>query len=134
MLLLFPLLIFFAAIQGYALDVTLEWDANSEPDLAGYRLYYKVTSSGAPYDGTGAAEGSSPTEVGNATSYTLTGLAEGVDYYFVVTAYDSEDLESEYSNEVTTTSEPTPEDSPTDATSSTNGEACFIGAISSASR
>jgi fibronectin type 3 domain-containing protein len=81
--------------------VTLEWDANTEPDLAGYKVYYKTGSSGAPYDGTGATEGDSPIDVSDVTTYTLHGQAEGVAYFFVVTAYDTEGLESDYSNEVT---------------------------------
>ncbi len=47
----------------YAADVTLAWSANTEPDLDGYYIYYKTGSSGAPYNGTGAAEGNSPIQV-----------------------------------------------------------------------
>jgi len=90
---------------GYAKDVTLEWDPNTEADLAGYKVYYKTGSSGEPYDCTGAAEGDSPVNVGNVTTYTLHDLAEGVAYFFVVTAYDTEGLESDYSNEVTLSGE-----------------------------
>jgi len=32
--------------QSYALDVTLQWDTNREPDLAGYVVYYKNGHSG----------------------------------------------------------------------------------------
>ena len=131
-LLFFPLLIFFASSQGYAVDVTFEWDANTEPDLAGYRLYYKTGSSGAPYDGTGATEGNSPTDVANVTTYTLTGLTDGIDYFFVVTAYDTEDLESEYSNEVTASTEPTP--TPTTSAGGDDGGGCFIATAAFGSR
>jgi hypothetical protein len=81
--------------------VTLEWDANTAPDLAGYRVYYKTGSSGEPYNGTGATEGDSPVDIGNVTTYMLHGLAEDVTYFFVVTAYDTEGIESDYSNEET---------------------------------
>lgn len=81
-----------------ASDVTLEWDANTEADLAGYKIYYGRTS-GAPYDGVGAREGNSPIDVANVTTFTLHGLADG-HMYFVATAYDTQDLESGYSNEV----------------------------------
>ena len=47
------------ATLTYAEDVTLIWNANTEPDLAGYKVYYKTGSSGVPYNGTGATEGSS---------------------------------------------------------------------------
>ncbi len=87
---------------GYAGDVTLEWDANTEPTLAGYKLYYKTASSGSPYNGTGATEGNSSIDVGNVTVFTLTGLNDNESYYFAVTAYDdgAPPSESGYSNEV----------------------------------
>ena len=47
----------------YAADVTLAQNGNTESDLAGYYIYYKTGSSGAPYNGTGAAEGNSPIQV-----------------------------------------------------------------------
>jgi len=95
-------LLFSFAAPTYAQDVTLEWDANTEPDLAGYNVYYKTGSSGPPYNGTGATEGNSPIDVGNVTQFTLTGLPDGVTYFFVVTAYNTGDVESDYSNEVST--------------------------------
>ena len=102
-LLCLTLTFFFSfAAATYALDVTLEWDANTEPDLAGYSVYYKTGSSGPPYNGTGATEGNSPIDVGNVTQFTLTGLPDGVTYLFVVTAYNTGDVESAYSNEVST--------------------------------
>jgi len=96
--------------SSYAKSVTLQWDANSEPDFAGYKIYYD-TDSGALYSGTGAVEGNSPIDVGNVTEYTLTGLADDEVYFFVVTAYDNETppLESTYSNEVNTLSITSPE-------------------------
>jgi len=89
---------------GYAKDVTLEWDPNTEPDLAGYEVYYKAGSSGEPYDGTGATEGDSPIDVGDVTTFTLHSLADDVTYFLVVKAYDTEGLYSDYSNEVATCS------------------------------
>ena len=116
MIFLFPLLFFFAVTQSYALDVTLGWGANIEPDLAGYKVYYKTGSSGAPYNGTGATEGHSPIDIGNVTTYKITGLTNGITYFFVVTAYDTEALESDYSNQVPPA--PTPSDG--------GGGGCFI--------
>jgi hypothetical protein len=71
-------------------QATLEWDPNSEPDLAGYKLHY------------GLASGSytSVVDVGNQTSYTLTGLTAGTTYYIAATAYNTSGLQSTYSNEV----------------------------------
>ena len=121
-ILLFPLLFFFALSQSYALDVTLQWDANTEPDLDGYKVYYKTGSSGPPYNGTGATEGDSPIDIGNVTTYSLHGLTDGVTYFFAVTAYDNEvlPLESGYSNEVSTLGTPS-------ITSTSAGDGgCFI--------
>jgi len=96
------LILALVATPAHSADVTLAWDPNSEPDLAGYKVYYKTGSSGPPYDGTGATEGDSPIDVGNVTEFTLHDLTDGVTYFFVVTAHDTEGLESGYSNEVNT--------------------------------
>lgn len=77
-------------------EVTLAWDANTEPDLAGYRLH-RGQQSGS-YD--------SSEDVGNVTTYPLTGLDDGATYYFAVTALDGNNNESGYSNEVSTTFAP----------------------------
>ena len=91
-------------------EVTLAWDANSDPNLAGYNLYYKTDAGGAPYNGTGAVEGASPitihlADLANSESpaFTLTGLSDGKVYYFSLTAFNSDGLESDYSNEVSAT-------------------------------
>jgi hypothetical protein len=73
-------------------SATLTWDANSESDLAGYKVYRATASGtyGAPI----------ATLQSNVTSYLATGLQSGTTHFFVVTAYDSEGNESVYSNEV----------------------------------
>ena len=105
-LVVFLSFLFYANLVSAA-QVTLAWDANTETDLAGYKVYYKTSSPIEPYNGTGADQGPSPItiplyELTNPDSpeYTLTGLDENEDYYFVVTAYDNEDPvnESAYSN------------------------------------
>jgi fibronectin type 3 domain-containing protein len=73
-------------------SLTLEWNANTEPDLAGYKIY-SATSSGAY----GAAIA---TAAANATSYDATGLQPGVTYFFVITAFDAAGNESARSDEV----------------------------------
>jgi hypothetical protein len=102
--------------QAFALDVTLRWDANQEPDLLKYKLYYISGSTGnripGNYRGTGAAEGASPVDVmplssdenpdPNLVEFTLHGLVDGQTYAFIVTACDNENLESGPSNEVAT--------------------------------
>jgi len=82
----------------FSAQITLTWDPNTEPDLAGYKVYY------------GAASGvyKSPINVGKVTAYTLTGLPQGQTLFVSVTAYDTSNRESEYSNEVSGVStEPT---------------------------
>ena len=90
-----------------AAQIKLKWDANNEGDLAGYKVYYKTGSPGEPYDGEGAPQGVSPSMVPVASlsdddnpEFTLTGLSNDQVYYFVITAYNEEELESGYSNEV----------------------------------
>ena len=97
---------------SYALDVTLAWDANTEPDLAGYVIYYGTEPSDA-YDGVGAANGDSPIDMPldqdedpdpSVVQFTVYDLPEGT-HFFVVTAYNTEGFESGYSNEVSTASD-----------------------------
>jgi Fibronectin type III domain len=73
--------------------VTLSWSANSESDLAGYRIYFG-TSSGE-YNAPG-----SPAIIGNLTSYTVAGLQRNTTYFFALSAYDSAGNESPLSVEV----------------------------------
>jgi hypothetical protein len=82
--------IFLSAQNGYSAQVKLAWDANTEPALAGYKIY--VGASSRNYDHS--------VDVGNSTEYTVTGLADGQTYYLAATAYDTDGNESGYSNEV----------------------------------
>jgi len=72
-------------------QVVLAWDANTEPAVSGYKLYY----------GTATRTYGAPVGVGNVLTYTATGLADGQTFFFAVTAYDTFGNESGYSNEVT---------------------------------
>lgn len=117
-----------------AFDVTLAWDPNKETTLAGYKVYYD-TSPGDPYYGTEAEQGTSPITIlledlpdQNSPEFTLTDLISGPTYYFAVTAFNDEGLESGYSNEVNTKDE--------DSQSGSNqsgggggGHGCFISTI-----
>ena len=69
--------------------MTLAWDANSETNLAGYRLYY----------GTSSRAYTNVSNLGNVLSASVT-LLEGSTYYFAVTAVNTLGLESDYSAEV----------------------------------
>jgi Fibronectin type III domain len=88
----------------YGAAVTLRWDASPGQNTAGYKVYYKKGKPGPPYRGVGANEGPSPINVGNTTTFTLTGLDEAETYYVAVTCYDAQGRESPYSSEVVITS------------------------------
>jgi hypothetical protein len=76
--------------QTLAGQVTLAWDSNSETSLAGYKVYH----------GTASRTYGTPIDVGNVTTYTITGLNDGQSFFFAATAYDTLGNESGYSNEV----------------------------------
>ena len=82
-LLLFPL-------GTYGAEISLAWDANSEPDLAGYIIYY----------GDASGDYSHSLDVGDVTEFTVTGLDDSGTYYFAATAYDRDGNESAYSEEL----------------------------------
>ena len=113
-------------IPANALDVTLAWDA--DPNVDGYKVYYKSGSSGAPYDGTGAAEGDSPIDVGWVDEFTLRSLSDEEDYYFVITAYNQYG-ESGYSNEVTTAKSVSVTTNSGAVGGGGGGGGCFISAV-----
>jgi hypothetical protein len=82
-----------AAALGTA---TLAWDppttyTDGTPvtNITGFRIYY----------GTVPGSYSKVIDTGNTTTWTITGLSSGA-WYFVVTAYDSFGMESDYSNEL----------------------------------
>jgi chitinase len=81
----------------FAVTVTLRWGAST--GATGYRVYYRADSSTLPLSGTGAVQGSSPINVGNQTTATISGLDPAHSYYFAVTAYNSAG-ESPLSNRV----------------------------------
>lgn len=75
-----------------ALGAFLRWNANTEADLTGYRVYY----------GTSSRNYNRFVDPGNVTEYQLgkLNLPENESYYFSITAYDSTGNESEFSAEL----------------------------------
>jgi hypothetical protein len=69
--------------NGDGFDLT--WDANPEGGITGYSIFYD-DEPGYPYEGTGANQGNSAINVGNVTSYRVTGLPAGRYHYFAITA------------------------------------------------
>jgi len=69
---------------------TVRWDANSERDLKGYRIYY----------GTSSGEYEKIIDVGLTTSLIVDGLNAEMTYFFAMTALDSSGNESIFSSEV----------------------------------
>jgi type IV pilus assembly protein PilY1 len=85
--------------SAWAAQIKLAWDANTESDLGGYKIYY----------GTSSKSYGNSIDVENVTTFTLTGLTQGQSYFIVVTAYDTSNNESGYSNEVSgVATDPTP--------------------------
>jgi len=86
---LLSLLLFNTQI-GYGASINLIWNSNEEADLSGYKIYY----------GTSSGNYGSPIDVGNVTSFELSGLIEGITYYMALTAYDTSNNESKKTDEV----------------------------------
>lgn len=92
--------LFFSAIllasnSANAGTARLTWDANSEIDLQGYKVYY-ATSSHAGTCPTGYTSSVSVADDAN-TGYWLDSLTPGQTYYFQVTAIDTSANESDCS-------------------------------------
>lgn len=100
-----------------AADITLEWDENSEPDIAGYKVYYGLESKNY----------TTTLDVGNYTTCVVSDLDSDETYYFAVKAYNTDGYESDYSNEVSN-SDSDSSSSPSHSSSGSGGGGggCFI--------
>ena len=105
------LMLFVFAGEARCADVTVAWDANPEPAVRGYVIYY----------GTSPGNYTQSIDVGNSTNCLISGLQAGATYYMAVTAYDDSRNESGFSNEIVYAA--SPESSPS---SSSGGNRCFI--------
>jgi len=79
--------------------VTFEWDANTETDLAGYRIYQSTVSGIYTY---GPTSPNLIVTIPAGTEEATVEIGDGT-YFWVATAFDTEGLESGSSNEITAT-------------------------------
>ncbi len=86
-------LVLFGTALAQDATVKVSWDANTENDLAGYKVHYGKASNSY----------SDAVDIGNAVTVDITNLDRGATYYFAVTAYDHSGNESGFSNEVSVT-------------------------------
>ncbi len=100
---------------AYAGQVTLGWEPNTEPDLAGYKIYDGISS--------GNYTQIKDVKDKTAASCIITGLIEGQTYYFAATAYNTSGLESNYSAEVFCTINPATTSASTTTTTNPNNPA-----------
>jgi predicted phage tail protein len=102
---------FIGTISSHAASVTLAWDQNPEPDIAGYRVLY----------GTSSGVYAQALDVGNTTTAVVPNLTAGTTYYFAVRAYNTAAIDGAASAEISFTL-PSPNTPPTVAlTGPTNG-------------
>lgn len=80
----------YAPVVRAAARVTLAWDANTEADLGGYKVYYGTSSGAYPF----------VVDAGNVTTQAISNLQDGVIYYFAATAYNTAGLESDFSTQI----------------------------------
>ena len=140
--------LFMIVSTSMASDITLKWDANSEHDLAGYKIYYRTdptipyTMATPPEDilDKGASpiiitilDPTNPNYMPNTNpEFKLTGLdLSNKDYWLVVTAYDNEEPENEsgYSNEVNTIDLENTPSSDIEGSGGGSGGGCFINTL-----
>ena len=93
---LVTVMLFCSISQAGATDVSLAWDPSTSPNISGYKLY--IGNAPRTYNDS--------ITLGNQTTYTVTGLDSGT-WYFTVTALDTNGNESNFSNEVSQTINPT---------------------------
>ena len=84
------LILIVSPLKAQTASLTVEWDANKEEDLLGYTVHW----------GTMPKKYTEHRWIGELTKYKITGLKDGVRYFFSITAVDVWGNESVYSKEV----------------------------------
>jgi hypothetical protein len=93
---LLSVFLFMPNIASAITNADFSWLPNDEANLAGYKIYYGAVS--GQYGQ--SVDVGSPGVINGTIQATISGLTEGVTYYFVATAYDADGFESDYSQEV----------------------------------
>lgn len=91
------LLAFLLVFQLFAAPIGITWDPNTEPDLAGYRVYFGATSRGYTQ-----VSANLPAAPGVPITFTRE-QPDATTVFYAVTAYNTQGLESDYSNEISIT-------------------------------
>ncbi len=98
---LVPLILFAALVifiqPAWSASVTISWNRNQEPDIAGYVIYWRTEDEKA-YSHSKVISDTAHYPVER--SFTLEGLEAGHTYYFAITAFDLANQESEFSDEI----------------------------------
>jgi Fibronectin type III domain len=81
--------LFVCSLAKAASGTSLEWNPNTDPSIAGYNVYY----------GNASRSYTNVMNVGSSTNAVVGGLVEGQTYYFAVTAYTFDGIESDFSAE-----------------------------------
>jgi chitinase len=90
--LLLIMLFLWPACPAHGFSLSFAWDANTDPDLAGYRVFSRQAGQNYDY--------SHPAWQGTAAACTVSGLSDNTTYYFVSRAYDTYGNESKDSVEL----------------------------------
>ena len=70
--------------------IALAWDRNPDPNIAGYMLYW----------GTASRNYNNSFSAGQSLQHVVTGVQPYTNYYFAVTDYDTNGIQSDYSPEI----------------------------------
>lgn len=97
------ILLCLTAQAAWAVDFHFSWLPNSEANVAGYRMYYGLSSRNY----TGYVEtGTVPDSVTGRIMGTIPNLDAQVVYYFAVTAFTVDNVESDFSTEISASIQP----------------------------
>ena len=112
------LILILSAENLFSAEVTLAWNSNTDPNLDGYKIFYRQEGDSYNYN--------HPDWVGNHTETTCTiyGLDDNTTYCFVARAVDVQGNESADSDEVCC--EPTGSNPHSGSSGSGSGGGCFI--------